>query len=64
MKLIFPFSQIIPNEMEGIIFLAAFMGWMPHPWIFLWQSIWTKEKLKIDNNINYKTSVLILMLVT
>jgi Mn2+/Fe2+ NRAMP family transporter len=52
------FSQIIPNEMEGIIFLAAFMGWMPAPLdISIWQSIWTKEKLKIDNNINYKTSV-------
>ena len=32
------FSQIIPNEMEGIIFLAAFMGWMQHPWIFLYGS--------------------------
>ena len=52
------FNQIIPNEMEGIIFLAAFMGWMPAPLdISVWQSIWTKEKLKIDNNINYKTSV-------
>ena len=52
------FTQIIPNEMEGIIFLAAFMGWMPGPLdISIWQSIWTKEKLKIDNNINYKTSV-------
>lgn len=52
------FSQIIPNEMEGIIFLAAFMGWMPAPLdISIWQSIWTKEKLKIDNKINYKTSV-------
>ena len=33
-------------------------SWMPAPLdISIWQSIWTKEKLKIDNNINYKTSV-------
>ena len=50
------FRQIIPNDIEGVIFLAAFMGWMPAPLdISIWQSIWTREKMKIDKKIDFNT---------
>ena len=33
-------KQIIPSNYEGIIFLAAFMGWMPAPLdVSIWQSL-------------------------
>ena len=51
-------KQIMPSNFEGIIFLAAFMGWMPAPLdVSIWQSIWTKEKISLDKNINYKTAL-------
>ena len=51
-------KQIMPSNFEGIIFLAAFMGWMPAPLdVSIWQSIWTKEKISIDKNMNYKTAL-------
>ncbi len=56
-ELIFDFDQIIPKNSEGIIFLAAFMGWMPAPLdISIWQSIWTNEKIKIEKKSNYNTA--------
>ena len=56
-EIIFDFDQIIPKNSEGIIFLAAFMGWMPAPLdISIWQSIWTNEKIKIERKSNYKTA--------
>ena len=55
-NLILNFRQIIPDNIEGIIFLAAFMGWMPAPLdISIWQSIWTREKMKIDKKIEFST---------
>ena len=52
------FNQIFPDEVSGIIFLAAFMGWMPAPLdISIWQSIWTKEKLNLNNKIKYKSAL-------
>ena len=51
-------TQIVPDNFEGIIFLAAFMGWMPAPLdISIWQSIWTKEKMSINKKIEYKTAL-------
>jgi len=51
-------NQIFPDEVSGIIFLAAFMGWMPAPLdVSIWQSIWTKEKLNLDNKIKYKSAL-------
>ena len=51
-------KQIMPSNFDGIIFLAAFMGWMPAPLdVSIWQSIWTKEKISIDKNMNYKTAL-------
>ena len=56
-EMIFDFDQIIPKNSEGIIFLAAFMGWMPAPLdISIWQSIWTNEKIKIEKKSNYNTA--------
>ena len=56
-EIIFDFNQIIPKNSEGIIFLAAFMGWMPAPLdISIWQSIWTNEKIKIEKKSNYNTA--------
>ena len=38
--------------------MAAFMGWMPAPLdISIWQSIWTKEKLNLNNKIKYKSAL-------
>ena len=52
------FNQIFPDEVTGIIFLAAFMGWMPAPLdVSIWQSIWTKEKLNLNNKIKYKSAL-------
>ena len=51
-------NQIIPSNFEGIIFLVAFMGWMPAPLdVSIWQSIWTKEKISINKTIDYKTAI-------
>ena len=51
------FTQVFPAESAGIVFLIAFMGWMPAPLdIAIWQSIWTVEKKKLDPGINSKQS--------
>ena len=47
------FRPIAPSG-KSLIFLAAFMGWMPAPMdISIWQSIWSQEKNK-TNNISLK----------
>ena len=54
----FNINPIFPDEVSGIIFLAAFMGWMPAPLdVSIWQSIWTKEKLNLNNKIEYKSAL-------
>lgn len=43
-------GQVFPPQ-EGLLFLAAFMGWLPAPMdIAIWHSIWTleKKKTKVD----------------
>lgn len=51
------FAQVFPLESAGVVFLIAFMGWMPAPLdIAIWQSIWTVEKKKLDPGINSKQS--------
>ena len=56
--MIIDINQIIPSNFEGIIFLVAFMGWMPAPLdVSIWQSIWTKEKIAINKTIDYKTAL-------
>ena len=64
-------TQIFPRS-EGLLFLIAFMGWMPAPLdISIWHSIWTLEKNKIqktkvkiadsmfDFNVGYITTVIL-----
>ena len=64
-------KQIFPRS-EGLLFLIAFMGWMPAPLdISIWHSIWTLEKNKIqkkkikivdsmfDFNVGYITTVIL-----
>ncbi len=64
-------KQIFPQG-EGLLFLIAFMGWMPAPLdISIWHSIWSLEKNKIqkkkiklvdslfDFNIGYITTVIL-----
>jgi Mn2+/Fe2+ NRAMP family transporter len=49
----YDFNQIFPTG-SGLIFLVAFMGWMPAPLdISIWHSIWTLEKNK-NQKITYK----------
>ena len=63
-------TQIVPDNFEGIIFLAAFMGWMPAPLdISIWHSIWAIEKNKnqkitnkeslFDFNVGYISTVIL-----
>lgn len=64
-------DQIIPKNQVGLVFLAAFIGWMPAPLdVSIWQSIWTLEKTKkeekfkikdalFDFNIGYLTTILL-----
>ena len=47
------FTQVFPQG-SSILFLAAFMGWMPAPLdISVWQSLWALEKNK-DKKISVK----------
>ena len=51
-------KQVFPTDSSGVIFLIAFMGWMPAPLdVSIWQSIWTKEKISLDKTMNYKTAL-------
>ena len=51
-------TQFFPKNEIEIAFLIAFMGWMPAPLdISVWQSLWTIEKKKIENNIELKTAL-------
>jgi Mn2+/Fe2+ NRAMP family transporter len=51
-------NQVFPRTEVGIIFLAAFMGWMPAPMdVSIWQSIWTLEKTKKEDNFKIKDAL-------
>ena len=51
------FSQVFP-ESSGLLFLIAFLGWMPAPLdISIWHSIWTLEKNKSQQNSTLKDSL-------
>lgn len=62
-------TQVFP-EKSALLFLAAFMGWMPAPLdISVWQSLWALEKNKnktisvkeglVDYNIGYVITILL-----
>ncbi len=47
-------AQVLPKNDLEIVFLIAFMGWMPGPLdISVWHSLWTLEKKK--NQIDFST---------
>jgi len=49
-------QQVFPSSSTGIVFLIAFMGWMPAPFdITIWQSIWTLEKKKINPDVSARS---------
>ena len=51
-------KQIFPTG-SGLVFLVAFMGWMPAPLdISVWHSIWAVEKKKGENKFSPKTALL------
>ena len=52
-------SQVLPTQNTEIIFLIAFMGWMPAPLdVSIWHSLWAIQKKKIINTFNPKAAVL------
>ena len=66
---IYSFEQVFPTG-TGLVFLVAFMGWMPAPLdISIWHSIWAVEKNKnqkitnkeglFDFNVGYITTVIL-----
>ncbi len=66
---IYSFEQVFPNG-TGLVFLVAFMGWMPAPLdISIWHSIWVIEKNKnqkitnkeglFDFNVGYIATVIL-----
>ena len=66
---IYSFEQVFPTG-TGLVFLVAFMGWMPAPLdISIWHSIWALEKNKnqkitnkeglFDFNVGYLATVIL-----
>jgi Mn2+/Fe2+ NRAMP family transporter len=51
-------KQVFPIDSVGIIFLIAFMGWMPAPLdVSIWNSLWTIEKRKQQKNYSFSNSL-------
>jgi len=51
-------TQILPKENLEIVFLIAFMGWMPAPLdISVWHSLWAIEKKKDDADFGSKSAL-------
>ncbi|MBU2526082.1 MAG: Nramp family divalent metal transporter [Bacteroidetes bacterium] len=51
-------AQAFPTETTGIVFLIAFMGWMPAPLdISVWQSLWVLEKKKSNASFDQKSGL-------
>jgi len=49
-------TQVFPSSSSDIIFLIAFMGWMPAPLdVSIWQSIWVVEKQKTTPSFEKKS---------
>lgn len=52
-------TQIVPSTDAEVIFLIAFMGWMPAPLdVSIWHSLWAIQKKKQEQNFNSKTASL------
>ena len=52
-------TQIVPSTDVELIFLIAFIGWMPAPLdVSIWHSLWAIQKKKQEQNFNSKTASL------
>lgn len=52
------FRQVFPGDTAGVVFLIAFMGWMPAPLdISVWQSLWVLEKKKSNPQFDKKSGL-------
>ncbi len=55
---ILSFTQVLPANGTEIIFLIAFMGWMPAPLdISIWHSLWAIEKQKDQKDFTPKSAL-------
>ena len=53
------YAQIFPENKAEIVFLIAFMGWMPAPLdVSVWHSIWAIEKKKDEASFTPKNALL------
>ena len=54
-----PWAQVFPNSNHEVIFLIAFMGWMPAPLdVSIWHSLWAVEKQKTTDVFEKKSALL------
>ena len=54
-----PWTQVFPTSNLEVVFLIAFMGWMPAPLdVSIWHSLWAVEKQKTTNVFNKKSALL------
>lgn len=52
-------SQILPKTENDIVFLIAFMGWMPAPLdVSIWHSLWTIQKKKTLKSFSPKIALM------
>jgi Mn2+/Fe2+ NRAMP family transporter len=52
-------TQVLPTSNLEVIFLIAFMGWMPAPLdVSIWHSLWTVEKQNTTDLFNKKSALL------
>ena len=54
-----PWTQVFPTSNLEVVFLIAFMGWMPAPLdVSIWHSLWAVEKQKTTDVFNKKSALL------
>ena len=54
-----PWTQFFPTSNLEVVFLIAFMGWMPAPLdVSIWHSLWAVEKQKTKDVFNKKSALL------
>lgn len=54
-----PWAQVFPTSNHEVIFLIAFMGWMPAPLdVSIWHSLWAVEKQKTTDIFEKKSALL------
>lgn len=52
-------TQVFPTSNLEVVFLIAFMGWMPAPLdVSIWHSLWAVEKQKTTDVFNKKSALL------